>query len=190
MSKALEDMEEKEYITNQAVLLGFIRDKFAQWLSSISDDILATQTPEYWLLSYVSEMETNVWNEDISPSTWLSSCFAITPETADTIVNSVSEDYLQNQTPQYWINEWISQQINPVSSEFNTFIESAPANTLVSYEGIPNLFIVDKMPVNGDDEELNQLLSKKSYQSSDNHTYYFHTTNRSSAEVLSKMVLM
>ncbi|PKK59462.1 hypothetical protein RhiirC2_762646 [Rhizophagus irregularis] len=79
VSTTSENMEEKEYITNQAVLLGFIRDKFVQWLSSISDDILETQTLEYWLLSYVSEMETNIWNENISPSAWLSSCFAIHP---------------------------------------------------------------------------------------------------------------
>ncbi|GBB92945.1 hypothetical protein RclHR1_02090009 [Rhizophagus clarus] len=181
---ATEDMDEREYITNQAVLVGFIRDKFSQWLSSISDDILATQTPEYWLFSYVSEMENNTWNEDISPSIWLASCFAITQKTADTIVNSVSEDYLQNQTPRYWINEWISQQTNPVSPEFIAFIESASANKAVSYEG-SNLFIVDKMPASGDDEELNLLLSE-SCSSSDNHTYYFHTTNRNHAESIIK----
>ncbi|UZO07159.1 uncharacterized protein OCT59_027454 [Rhizophagus irregularis] len=186
VSTTSENMEEKEYITNQAVLLGFIRDKFVQWLSFISDDILETQTLEYWLLSYVSEMETNIWNENISPSAWLSSCFAITPETADTIVNSVSEGFLQNQTPQYWINEWISQQTNPLSCEFNSFIESAPENTLVSYGGLPNLFVVNKIPANGDDEELNLLLSEKSYQSSDNHTYYFHTTDRRSSESIIK----
>lgn len=76
--------------------------------------IVATQTHEYWLLSYVEDLETNTWREDVSPCTWLSSRFAITPETAGIIINSISE-YLQCQT---WINEWILQQTNPVSDEF------------------------------------------------------------------------
>jgi hypothetical protein len=180
-----ENIEEREYITNEAVRIGFIRDKFAQWLSSISDDILATQTPEYWFLSYVSDLEINIWNEDSSPSAWLLSCFAITPETADIIVNSVSGDYLQNQTPQYWINSWITQQTNPISSEFKTFIEKSPANTLISYGEIPNILIVESNDV----EELNLLLSLQSLQScpsSDEHTYYFHTTNRNGAESIIK----
>src|SRR3954453_8715714 len=126
-NKISENMEEREYvenIKNGATQLGFIWDKFAQWLSYISDSIVATQTLEYWLRSYVSELETNAWNEDILPSAWLASRFAITLEKANTIVNSVSEVYLQCQTPQYWIIEWIKQQTTPASSEFETFIEN------------------------------------------------------------------
>jgi len=192
-NKNSEDMEEREYvenIKNGAAQLGFIWDKFAKWLSSISDDIVATQTLEYWLRSYVSELETNAWNEDISPSAWLTSRFAITPEKANTIVNSVSEEHLQCQTPQYWIIEWIKQQTNPASPEFETFIENEPADTLVTYvtyvdslrKEIPNILIVDKEPHSDDAEELNLLLSEQSRPSSNNHTYYFHSTSRNYAE--------
>ncbi|CAB4387535.1 unnamed protein product [Rhizophagus irregularis] len=164
VSTTSENMEEKEYITNQAKPrrsnIGFF-PMFPKW-RPISGMKTSHQVLGYHLV------------------------LQFTPETADTIVNSVSEGFLQNQTPQYWINEWISQQTNPLSCEFNSFIESAPENTLVSYGGLPNLFVVNKMPANGDDEELNLFLSEKSYQSSDNHTYYFHTTNRRSSESIIK----
>src|SRR3954452_16391802 len=151
--KTSEDMKEREYVENLkngATQLGFIWDKFAQWLSYISDSIVATQTLEYWLRSYVSELETNAWNEDISPSAWLASRFAITPEKANTIVNSVSEEYLQCQTPQYW----------------------TLANTLVPYGETPNIFIVDKIPNSDDTEELNLFLTMLLPRASDTHTYY------------------
>ncbi|RIA82581.1 hypothetical protein C1645_743691 [Glomus cerebriforme] len=146
-------MEEREYvenIKNEAAQLGFIWNKFAQWLSYISDNIVATQTLEYWLRYYVSELETNAWNEDISPSVWLASRFAITPEKANTIVNSVSEEYLQCQTPQYWIIEWIKQQTNPASPEFETFIKNEPADILVTY---------NKEPQSNNAEELNRTIT-------------------------------
>ncbi|GBB91529.1 hypothetical protein RclHR1_01890003 [Rhizophagus clarus] len=183
------NIEERDYIINEAVRIGFIQDKFVQWISSISDDILATQTPEYWFHSYVSDLEINIWDENSSPSAWLSSCFEITPETADTIVNNVSKDYLQNQTPQYWINAWITQQTNPISCEFKTFIEESPANTLISYGETSNILIADKIPESNDVDKFNLLLSLQSLQlrpSSDEHTYYFHTTNQNGAESIIK----
>lgn len=91
----------KEQFVDQAEQIGFIRAKFFHWLSSISEELLQTQTLEYWILSYVSETATattNVWDEVISPDAWLSTCFAISLETAKTIVNGVSADYLKKQT--------------------------------------------------------------------------------------------
>jgi hypothetical protein len=154
--------------------------------SYISDNIVATQTLEYWLRSYVSELETNAWNEDISPSAWLASRFAITLEKANTIVNSVSEEYLQCQMPQYWIKEWIKKQTNPVSHEFETFIKDAPANTLISYGTMSNLFIVDKIPNSDDTEEFNLFLTELSRPSSDTHTCYFHTTDLNGTESINE----
>src|SRR6266498_2440942 len=146
----------KEQFADQAEQIGFIRVKFFLWLSSISEELLQTQTFECWILSYVSETATattSVWDEFISPAVWLSACFAISLETAKAIVSGVSSDYLKKQTPKYWIEDWIIQQTNQPSSEFLTFIETAPANSLISYEDKPFL-IVDKAPVSGENDEL------------------------------------
>ncbi|CAB4380252.1 unnamed protein product [Rhizophagus irregularis] len=114
-------------LADQALKFGFIREKFIDWISSISAELLSTQTLEYWLLSYVSETassDANFWCEFISPRDWLLCCFDINIETAIAIVSGVSEDYLEQQTPRYWVENWIKQLANRPSSEFNSFINN------------------------------------------------------------------
>ncbi|CAB4445558.1 unnamed protein product [Rhizophagus irregularis] len=88
----------REDLADQALKFGFIREKFIDWISSISAELLSTQTLEYWLLSYISETassDANFWCEFISPRDWLLCCFDINIETAIAIVSGVSEDYLK-----------------------------------------------------------------------------------------------
>src|ERR1044072_40830 len=83
------EITKKEEFAGQAEQMGFIRNEFSPWLSSISEELLPTQTLEYWILSYISETATkttSVWDEDIPPDAWLSKCFPISPEVARAIV--------------------------------------------------------------------------------------------------------
>ncbi|CAB4445573.1 unnamed protein product [Rhizophagus irregularis] len=153
------------------------------WISSISAELLSTQTLEYWLLSYVSETassDAKFWCEFISPRDWLLCCFDINIETAIAIVSGVSEDYLEQQTPRYWVENWIKQLANRPSSEFNSFINNANLNELINYEHALHptpIHVVNKEPVNGDDNELRLLLQTELGQQADESTLFYHTTN-------------
>ncbi|GBC26217.2 hypothetical protein GLOIN_2v1481679 [Rhizophagus irregularis DAOM 181602=DAOM 197198] len=178
----------REDLADQALKFGFIREKFIDWISSISAELLSTQTLEYWLLSYVSETassDANFWCEFISPRDWLLCCFDINIETAIAIVSGVSEDYLEQQTPRYWVENWIKQLANRPSSEFNSFINNANLNELINYEHALHptpIHVVNKEPVNGDDNELRLLLQTELGQQADESTLFYHTTNLWGAE--------
>ncbi|CAB4428353.1 unnamed protein product [Rhizophagus irregularis] len=164
--------------------------KLHESISSIevSAELLSTQTLEYWLLSYISETspeEANFWSEMISPRNWLLLCFEINIETAIAIVNGVSENYLGQQTPRYWVEDWIKQLANKPSSEFKNFINNANANELTFYEHelYPTpILVVNKEPVSGDDNELRLLLQTELAQQADESTLFYHTTNLWGAE--------
>ncbi|PKC03081.1 hypothetical protein RhiirA5_452304 [Rhizophagus irregularis] len=179
---------EYDKLADQASKFGLIREKFIDWICSISAELLSTQTLEYWLLSYVSETspeEANFWSEMISPRNWLLLCFEINIETAIAIVNGVSENYLGQQTPRYWVEDWIKQLANKPSSEFKNFINNANANELTFYEHelYPTpILVVNKEPVSGDDNELRLLLQTELAQQADESTLFYHTTNLWGAE--------
>ncbi|CAG8506966.1 16534_t:CDS:2 [Rhizophagus irregularis] len=148
----------REDLADQALKFGFIREKFIDWISSISAELLSTQTLEYWLLSYVSETassDANFWY------------------------------YLEQQTPRYWVENWIKQLANRPSSEFNSFINNANLNELINYEHALHptpIHVVNKEPVNGDDNELRLLLQTELGQQADESTLFYHTTNLWGAE--------
>ncbi|CAB4380251.1 unnamed protein product [Rhizophagus irregularis] len=113
----------REDLADQALKFGFIREKFIDWISSISAELLSTQTLEYWLLSYVSETassDANFWCEFISPRDWLLCCFDINIETAIAIVSGVSEDYLEQQTPRLLLQTELGQQADESTLFYHT----------------------------------------------------------------------
>ncbi|CAB4390548.1 unnamed protein product [Rhizophagus irregularis] len=186
---------EYDKLADQASKFGLIREKFIDWICSISAELLSTQTLEYWLLSYVSETspeEANFWSEMISPRNWLLLCFEINIETAIAIVNGGSENYLGQQTPRYWVEDWIKQLANKPSSEFKNFINNANANKLTFYEHelYPTpILVVNKEPVSGDDNELRLLLQTELAQQADESTLFYHTTNLWNCVLLSQQQL-
>ncbi|PKY57088.1 hypothetical protein RhiirA4_477917 [Rhizophagus irregularis] len=106
-------------------------------------------------------------------------------KTAIAIVNGVSENYLGQQTPRYWVEDWIKQLANKPSSEFKNFINNANANELTFYEHelYPTpILVVNKEPVSGDDNELRLLLQTELAQQADESTLFYHTTNLWGAE--------
>ncbi|GES85584.1 DUF3990 domain-containing protein [Rhizophagus clarus] len=175
-------------IVNQAERLGFHLNKFSSWLISISTELLPTQSSEYWINSYVTDYvleNANFWDENSLPRDWLLKCFDITEETADIIINQVSEEYLKKQSPLYWIQNWIKQQTNQPSPEFLTFIENAKENALCYYQGAlysRPIYVVDKRPDIKETNEINHLLATEFGQQTNESSLFYHTTNIYGAE--------
>ncbi|GBB85843.1 hypothetical protein RclHR1_01230006 [Rhizophagus clarus] len=169
-------------LVNQAKKFGFNREKFLDWMSSISKEFLLTQTLEYWLLTYVSQTaigSTDSWNEDYSPGAWLVECFSL--KTADFIVNGVSEEYLKAQTPKYWINWAIYQFTNQASEEFTSFIENASESKVHVFKNTP-IIVTTVNKTSNQGNELNFLLETDQNQFNDKTTWYYHTTDLISTE--------
>lgn len=173
-------------IKHQILVLYVI--KFLDWILSVSEEYLATQTLEYWLLSFVNiaSADADYWDKEVRSYDWLLHCFEITLETSIAIVSRVSENYLKQQSPRYWVETWIIQKSNDASPEFMSFIENANENEIVNYKDELHptpIHVVNKIPVSGVDNELKFLLQTTDLGKQANEsTLFYHTTNLYSAE--------
>ncbi|CAB4396217.1 unnamed protein product [Rhizophagus irregularis] len=167
-------------LVDQAQKFGFSREKFLNWMSSISNEFLLMQTIEYWLLAYASKTVTDSWNEDYSPDAWLIESFSL--KSANFIVNGVSEEYLKVQTPNYWINWAIYQFTNQASNEFISFVENASENRVDVFKNTPIIVTTSISDTSDKGNELNLLLETDLNQFNDKSTWYYHTTDLISAE--------
>ncbi|PKY41304.1 hypothetical protein RhiirA4_441202 [Rhizophagus irregularis] len=170
-------------LVDQAQKFGFSHEKFLNWMSSISNEFLLTQTIEYWLLAYASETVTDSWNEDYSPDAWLMESFSL--KSANFIVNGVSEEYLKAQTPNYWINWAIYQFTNQASNEFISFVENASENRVDVFKNTPIIVTTSISDTSDKGNELNLLLETDLNQFNDKthkSTWYYHTTDLISAK--------
>lgn len=182
-----------EIVVDEAKKIGF-STKFKNWLYQIDQEIIEDQSAEYWIQSFVEEMDDSEWQFEDDYGAVMASIYGVDELVCQSIASNISTDELQNQSPKYWLLFYIRGCYHKPTQEFLDAVASVN-NKTIGYFNFPDVPSLPFIPCEEgfDQDSMNQdlrqmLLEEVRFDRSEILEVFYHTTDWGCAENIIKMV--